>query len=210
MAGEPSIQMDLRYNGGDAVTRQDEDAMDLLPVTAEEVQDLQDKAKDLDLDAEGDDDDADADADADADSDPDVDIDAEGEEEEEPIPPIRRPPKVVEEEDGDVDVEVETASEAHPESESDHGSDTNTDTEVENEWEAESDTAAEVETEIVDPNQCMSVFLNLHWLENKLIEWLDSAAETKNMIRVKNSKNISHVRFVEITVCFLFPVRGSP
>ncbi|RDI80854.1 hypothetical protein Vi05172_g9256 [Venturia inaequalis] len=147
--------MDLRYNGGDAVTRQDEDAMDLLPVTAEEVQDLQDKAKDLDLDAEGDDDDADADADADADSDPDVDIDAEGEEEEELIPPIRRPPKVVEEEDGDVDVEVETASEAHPESESDHGSDTNTDTEVENEWEAESDTAAEVETEIVDPNQCI-------------------------------------------------------
>lgn len=149
------------------VTKSGEDAMDSLPVTAEEVQNLQDKAEDLDLDAEGEDDDADADADADADSDPDADIDAEGEEDEEPVLSIRRPPKAAEEEDGDVDAEVETASEAHPESESDHDSDTNTDTEVENEWEAESDTAAEVEAEIVDPNQCMLVFPILHCLKNK-------------------------------------------
>lgn len=208
MAGEPSIQMDQRYTGGDTVTKSDEDAMDLLPVTAEEVQGLQDKAEDLDLDAEGEDDDADADADADADSDPDADIDAEGEEDEEPVLPIRRALKVAEEEDGGEDAEVETPSEAHPESESENNSDTNTDTEVENEWEAESDTAAEVEAEIVDPNRCMSVFPILHCLENKLIEWLDSVAETKNMIRAKNLKNISHARSVEITVCFLIPFRG--
>ncbi|QDS75034.1 hypothetical protein FKW77_006105 [Venturia effusa] len=152
--------MDQRYNGSDTVTKSDEDAMDLLPVTAGEVQDFQDKAEESNLDAEGEDDDADANADVipevHADSDPDADIDAEGEEDdEEPILPIRRALKVAEQEDGDEDAEVETASEAHPESESGRDSDTNTDTEVENEWEAESDTAAEVEAEIVDPNQCI-------------------------------------------------------
>ncbi|TLD20802.1 hypothetical protein E2P81_ATG08466 [Venturia nashicola] len=153
--------MDQRYNGGVTITRSAEDAMDLLPLTTEEIQYSQDKTENLDLDTEGEDDDADADADAhadsdaDADADSDPDADAEGEEDEEPRLPIRRPPKVAEEEDDDLDAEVETASEARPESESDHDSDTNTETEVENEWEAESDTAAEVETEIVDPNQCI-------------------------------------------------------
>jgi hypothetical protein len=36
------------------------------------------------------------------------------------------------------------------------------------------------------------------------MEWLDFVAKTKNTIRAKNLKNISHALFAAIIVCFCF------